>query len=228
MTPTEHPLSRRARRLALLAAAAASLQLAGCATGTHATGAWQEPRTAHAPFRNVLVVGVSPNSRMRRSFEQQMTDEIKAGGTGAIESVFVASELNAGPPTRETVEAMVRKTGVDAVLVTRLVSRTAKAGRTEETADVKIGPQIEVVEDQHGVEVYAGNYSIERQPGAEIVLSDAQIESVLYDVADNGRAVYKVAVESKFRETDTDVIADVAAKIVTAIAGELRGEGLLR
>ncbi len=81
-----------------MAALLALLLTPGCGTRTSATGVWSEPRPAQVPYQNVLVVGVMPNSRMRRSFEQQVTDAIAAGGTRATASVFVSSEMDLGKP----------------------------------------------------------------------------------------------------------------------------------
>lgn len=204
------------------------LAVAGCGTGTTASGDWTGQKPVSMPYTQVLVVGVAANSRMRRSFEQQAVEAITAGGSAASASIFVASGMNLGPLDRDSVLAMVKKTDADAVLITRLVDRTVTMGQTQGKAYVKVGPQITVIEEPGLTEIYESNYTVHPVEGLAVAKSDANIESTLYDVRDNGRAVYKVAVNTRFEETDAEVIVDVAGNLAEAITGKLRGDGLIR
>jgi hypothetical protein len=205
----------------------AVLTIMGCGTGTSATGTWREPRSANAPYAHVLVVGVSPNSRVRRSFEHQLTDAISTGSTRASASVFVASEIGAGALSPQTVRAMVEKSGADAVLVTRLLGRTVTSGMSQERVDVKAGRTVTVIENPGVTEVYAANYSLTREPGELVAKSDAIIETSVYDVADNGRIVYVITTNTKFEEVDGDAIVDITGNMVDAIAARLRSDRLV-
>jgi hypothetical protein len=202
--------------------------MAGCGTGTSATGAYTGPRPANAPYAKVLVVGVAPSSRARRSFEQQAVEAIGSGATAAVASIYVASEMNLGELSPENVRAMAKHTDADAVLVTRLINREAWLGQTQGKAYVKIGPQVTVIEQPGLTEVYEGYYSVQPVEGLPVAESAANLESVLYDVRDQGRAVYKVALNTQFEETDAEVFVDVVGELATGIAGELRGDGLIR
>jgi hypothetical protein len=176
------------RTLQIFAGIVALCAVAGCGTGTSATGEWREPRSANAPYDHVLVVGVSPNSRVRRSFA---------------------------------------KSGADAVVVTRLLGRSVSSGITQERVDVKAGRTVTVIEQPGMTEVYAANYSLTREPGELVAKSKAIIEATLYDVADSGRAVYVVTVNTRFEETDGDVLVDVTGNLADAIAAELRSNRLV-
>lgn len=214
------------RGLALLCLPAV-LTIMGCGTGTSATGTWREPRSASAPYGHVLVVGISPNSRVRRSFEHQLTEAISTGGTRATASIFVASEMGAGALSPETVRAMVEKSGSDAVLVTRLLGRTVTSGMSQERVDVKAGRTVTVIESLGVTEVYAANYSLNKEPGELVAKSKAIIETSVYDVADNGRVVYVITTNTKFEEVDGDALVDITGNLADAIAGRLRSDRLV-
>jgi hypothetical protein len=195
--------------------------------GTSASGDWREPQTTNAPYDHVLVVGVTPSSRVRRSFEHQLSDAISTGSTKASASVFVASDIRARDLSAETVKAMVEKSGADAVLVTRLLARTVTAGISQERVDVKPGETVTVIEEPGMTEIYAANYSLNLEPGELVAKSKATIESTLYDVADNGRIVYVINTNSKFEETDGDALVDITGDIADAVADRLRSDRLI-
>ena len=229
MTTTSRDTIRPRRALAGLSfAALALLAIAGCGTGTSATGEWRPPRSANVPFSNVLVVGISANSRVRRSFEEQLVQYLSAGGTKASASILLGSAMGSETLTRDAVLAMVKDTGADAVVVTKLIRRTVKAGETQETVDIKIGPQITVYEDAGLTEIFASNITMTEEPGQLTAKSKAALETSVYDVADKGRVVYKIATTSKFTEINGDAIIDITGNIAEAVSKQLRSDHLVR
>lgn len=210
------------RRLLRVAAAGLSLLAAsGCGTGTRATGEWNEPRPVGLPYHHVLIVGATPNSRVRRSFEEQMAEDIAKGETDASPSILIGSAMGTEAINRDTVAAMTESTGADAVLVTRLISRTTKPGKTQEKVDIKAQPMLSITKEPGLTTVFASNYTMTLEPGEDIIKSNARIESVMYDVDDNGRPVYKVAVTSKFTESTGDELMDITGNIADAISKAL-------
>ena len=218
--------SRKARRVGALAVAMA-LVAAGCGTGTSATSEWKQPQPVDLPYRHVLVIGVSPNSRVRRGFEEQMVDAIVKGGTKATGSIFAGSAMGSEALTPENVKAMVASTGADAVLVTKLLTRTTKMAETQQKVDIKAQPSITITEEPGLTTVFASDYTMTIEPTELMVKSKATIEATLFDVADKGRLVYRVAVNSKFEEETGDEVLDIVGNIADAIAGELRRDKLV-
>jgi tRNA-dihydrouridine synthase len=204
------------------AALLVSALLTGCAAHTTVTGTWQEPRTVRAPFGNVLVVGVSPTSRQRRSFEQALVDLISKGSTKASASIKVAGSKQ--PLTPENLSAMVKTTGADAVLVTRLASRRVSLEEGESRMRVKT-QQPSSLGDMSGiVDLFSTEYKEYEEPGALSARSTAVLTSSLFEAADGQRLVYAIETRAEFEEGKDDVIAQVT----TAIAAQLRRDGLIR
>lgn len=203
------------------------LLLAGCTTGTRVDGAWQSPRPVTIPYDNVLVVAISSYGHARKAIEKRMVDDISSHGTRATASFHIERKMGDRPLSREHVMAMAGEASADAVLVTRMLSRTADAGKSKAEAYVDIGPQVEVIETGNITQVWAGNYSVHQTEGQLIAMSDVHLESAVYDVADNGRVVYIVSTESTFREDGNTYLEDVSDEIADSIIKEVRQAGLV-
>lgn len=216
-----HAAARHGLRLVTAAALVATL-LAGCGARTSVTSRWEEPRPAAIPFGHVLVVGVSENSRLRRSFEEALAAKLGAGGTRSTASVRAGNPTQ--PLDRDLVVAMVGSTGADAVLVTRLTSRKARLEEGETRVGVKT-QQVSSLADGPGlVELFSQSYQEYEEPGELTARSKAILESTLYQAVDGGRLVYTVVTKAEFEEGKDDVVDAVS----TAIVRQLKTDGLVR
>lgn len=205
----------------MIGGTACAILLAACGASTSVTSQWREPKATGIPFVHVLVVGISPDSRARRGFEQELSRLVNARGSRASASI-VAGQATA-PLTPESVAEMARSTGADAILITRIVNR--KVALEEEEARVRVKTQ------QPGslsggpglVELFSLSYNEYEEPGELSAKSTAVLESSLYEAGNGGRLVYSLTTTARFTEDRDDVIAAVAS----AIAGQLRRDGLI-
>jgi hypothetical protein len=205
--------------------AATLLLLGGCSTVS--TGNWQEPRTTNIPYDNILIIGVTPDADMRLELEQHCAEGINVGVTRATKSIYLEPDVDHPPQTQASLHAMLNKTGADAVLVIRVLSKSVKAGKTQAEAYINIGPQITVIQDPGVTEVWLSNYTIHQTDGQLIAKTDSRMEAFLYDVKDNGRGVYKISVETKIEENGGDPTYVVASNVATEITKDLRQDGLI-
>lgn len=223
MTPAHHRdfFSRISSARALWGALLLAM-LIGCGARTSVTGTWAEQNNALAPFNHVLVVGISPNSRLRRSFEEALTDLISTRGTKASASIRVGRATQ--PLTQDALTAMVRTSGADAVLVTRLASRRVALEESPSRVGVKTHRPSSLSDGPGLVELFSQTYSEYEEPGELTTRSKAVLESSLYRATDGGKLVYTLLTKAEFEEGKDDVVADVTS----AIAGQLRRDGLIR
>ena len=117
-----------------------SLSIISCTT-TKITHTWAEKSYRGWPFSHILVIGVAEKNEVRRSFEEKFVTKLKATGVKGVESYAVMApdeKIN-----KETILALVEKTGVDGVLLTYLV-----AVKEKEVASP--GPTYAPVDDYHG------------------------------------------------------------------------------
>lgn len=117
-TATLHALvPRLARAMRFIVPAflvAASLQpaVATAGTGSEAPG---------APYKRVLVVGISPDEKLRCRFERFLAAKINSEHTKSVASCDAVTKVD--PLTRESIQEAVDWLKVDAVVATSLVNR---------------------------------------------------------------------------------------------------------
>jgi hypothetical protein len=94
-----------------------------CAT-TRLTHVWEDSTYSGGPLRKVMVIGVFRQESERRYFEDELTRQLKARGTDALQGykVLPEDEIPDGRlPTRQEVVSKMKELGIDSALITRLV-----------------------------------------------------------------------------------------------------------
>ena len=158
-------------------AVVAFLLLISCST-TQTTNTWVDQSYRGSPVSDVLVIAVSKDRNLRRSFENKFVQQLKATGVRAVPSV---SEMPLDKKIeKETVLSIVEKLGVDSVLVTHLVSLKEKEVSTPSPTSTQARP-----DDYHGgsyaesvQEAYHTSAGAQYNPTRVKV----RLESKLYDV----------------------------------------------
>jgi hypothetical protein len=205
-----------------------TLLVAGCSTGIKVSGTWQPPRPTSAPYNHILVVCIFPSGRARKIVEQEMVDGFSADGSKATASFHIERKTGVQPLSRDNVMAMALETGADAVVVTRMLDYSAESGKSKDEAYVKVGRQVEVIETEKTTQVWVGNYSIQQTPGQPITMNNVFLESTVYDVSDNGRPIYLISTESKFKIDGSTYMETVTRNVANAIVKKVRQAGLIR
>ena len=92
--------------------------LAGCTTAKPVTE-WRDATYQGGPFRSFLIVGVSGQESVRRTFEETFVQRLQDHQVSAVASfAAIAGEAR---PTRDSIKAAIAEQSVDAVLITHLV-----------------------------------------------------------------------------------------------------------
>ena len=92
----------------------------GCAT-SELTNTWKDPKYGGGPVKKVMVVGISKQASVRRTFEDTFAEMLRAKGVEAVPSYTVVPEE--GQMTEDKLRAAVKQSGADAVLITRMVEK---------------------------------------------------------------------------------------------------------
>ena len=106
------------------------LLLSGCGA-TQIINQWANPSYSAASFKRILVIGVSKQASIRRTFEDEFVARLKAIGVDAVPSYEFIPEV--GQVLEPRLKETVKQVGADAVIITRLV-------RVEKKADASPGP----------------------------------------------------------------------------------------
>ena len=100
------------------AAAGAIVFVASCASTT-IQSTWMDPSFTGGPFKKVFVIGLASNETSRRVFEDIMVARLQATGVQAVPAYqFIPEDA---PVPEPVLEDAVRKSGADAMLMTRLL-----------------------------------------------------------------------------------------------------------
>jgi hypothetical protein len=95
-----------------------ALLVGGCAS-TRLTNTWKDPQYQAGPLSRILIIGVTKQAGIRRTFEDIFAQELRAHGVSPIQSYTLIPEDGEVP--RERLQAAVEQAQADGVLITRLV-----------------------------------------------------------------------------------------------------------
>jgi hypothetical protein len=116
-------MDRRVIQLAWAAWVAALLSLAGCASTT-LVNQWKAPDYTGASYKRVLVVGITKQASIRRTFEDQFVLQLKVAGVDAVQSYTVLPED--GQVEEARLKKAVEDAQADGVITARLVKAEQK------------------------------------------------------------------------------------------------------
>ncbi len=204
-----------------------AVSVAACAGNPVKTdGRRAEGAAAGQSFSRILVLGISPDVNQRCAFEDSMVQALQGLGVAAAAGCAVMGIHE--PLTRESVEQGIASFGADAVLATRPLGSSVqvKEGGTHETR----GDAYYKATDFGYATDYWGVYGVPVVYGefqtapAEFYLQGAvRVVSALYRTSDAAQ-VYTATTDAERVESRQQGMMVVT----TAIAGEMKSDGVIR
>jgi len=190
-------------RLAI--AAFTCLFLISCSS-TKLTSTWTDPQYRGSQYSHLLVIGVAEQEDIRRSFEEKFVERLEAGGIKAVESYSVMSKDQ--KIDKETILAVVEKTGADGVLLTYLV-----AVKEKEVASP--GPTYSRADDYHGGTIpdLSSAYEYRSSPQYYTTRVKVRLETNLYD-AKTEQKVWSARSRTLNPKSDTALMDSVIDSLV--------------
>ena len=173
---------------------------------TKLTNVWTDEAYSGAPFANVLVIGVSDQERVRRSFEDKFVKQLKKIGIEAVASAAVIPSDK--KLEKKAIASAVERSGVDAVLVTHLLGVDKKDIYHPPSTYYRPAPYY-----YGGYYGYYGNvYNYVNSPGYYTNHVLVRLETNLYEV-DTEKLIWSGKSETWDPESETQVI-DSLIKVV--------------
>jgi len=202
-------------RLPVLALALAlALGATGCGSTIRIVNQWSNPDYGPTRFSRILVIGVSKQPGLRRTFEDEFAAKLKAAGVDAVASYRYISEDGQVDETR--LQAAVKQANADAAITTRLA-------RVERKTQVSPGfyqpaPAVGVGFYPGYSAAWFGYYEPPSVYQYDVYISDTS----LYDMARN-QLVWSGTVET----TAHGDIAKAITRYVDVVVKALRSKNLL-
>lgn len=184
--------------------------VSACTNSISLQSSWQSSARPTSPFKHVLVVAVSENFDRRRLFENALVDELSAAGvqaTPSTRSMVTKDVLN-----REFVTKLVKATGADSVLVTRLVHQDVDLQERRGRIVAKIEDPVGFVPDitPYGYDLYAYDFQVTWEPSTLVINRKIDVTTDLFEIKE-GKLLY--AIRSKLKVSNSqsfDQNSDVA------------------
>ncbi|HET8691985.1 MAG TPA: hypothetical protein VFM30_07640 [Steroidobacteraceae bacterium] len=187
------------------------------------TGAWHEGATRSQGFRKLLVVGVTPDRNQRCNFEWVLATKMRSETVEAITSCSLMKDDV--QLSRESIEPVIKSSGVDGVVATRLVT---SSGRLREggTGDTRGSALYKATDSGYGYGYYGMPvvYGDFEQTRPIIDLENAfEVMTQVYETR-GASLVYTLKTAGKSRDSMDIVREDISS----SIADRLRQDGLIR
>ena len=184
----------------------AVLVLAGCSS-TQIVNQWSNPAYASPSFKKIVVIGVSKQTSIRRSFEDEFVTQLTAAGLDAAPSYRYIPED--GPVDESRLSQAVAQAGADAALMTRLIGVEQRA---------TVSPGFYRAVPAHGFygwysSAWSGYYEPPRLYRYKIFVS----ETSLYDMAKN-QVVWSGTLEITAPGDVTKEIKDYVSTVIGALS----------
>jgi hypothetical protein len=178
---------------------------AACGTPTSIKSSWHDPTITSLKFRKMVVIGLNPDEKLRRSMETAMAQNIP----GSVPSYTFIPQADL--PDKEKVKAAVQATDCDGAVIMRLV------GVDKETTYVP------------GSATYGGMWGYYGY-GAGMVYDPGYYQTdKLYSVETNVYSVRdaKLVYSSRSETTSPDSLNDLIQSVVQANADHMRSQKLM-
>ena len=105
------------------------LLVGGCTTTTPIVSVWRNPAYSAASFPRIMTGALGGDASSRRNFEDELIAQLRGAGIDAVASYRLLSE--AGVVDESKIKDAARNSGVDALILTRLVGVEEKTEYSE-------------------------------------------------------------------------------------------------
>ena len=208
------------KRLAGASALILAVLAAGCSARTTVTQTWTSPRYAKSAVRKILVLGIARDGTVRRAYEEDFAERLKALGYEAVPGyawVGDATEIDRG-----AIVAKIKENGVTHVLVTRVVGKKeVERYVPPQTVSVGYGP------GWYGgwYSYYSVGYSYVAQPGYITRDEVVTLETNLYDASkpEKDALVWSGTSETWIGDSPKGSVQSV----ISAVVYKMRAENIL-
>jgi hypothetical protein len=176
------------------------------------TEVWVDEARINKPVSDVLIIGVTEEEAVRRSFETKFVKAFQAEGAEAVSSANVIKITGDRKLEKEEIMKAVYKYGNDSVLITTLVSVDSKQEyRPPRVYGGYYGPW--GFYDHYG---YGHSYVTSIDPGYSVTHTSYRLDTNLYDV-ETEKVLWSGVSQTMNPKSDVKLIDDVIKVVMNAL-----------
>lgn len=189
--------------------------LISCGTTSGLKGIWVDENYVGGELDDFLVIGVSDSTEIRRAFEEALVQELGMQGIRATPSISImpTDELI----SEETINTAIEGKKIDAVIITRLVSRDTAFVETPGTEIDTMDPY-----QERFYMYYDRSHKETREPGYFMGDVTVTLETNVWEI-DGGGLIWSGLSKSFNPRNASEVIWSVSREIVK----KLEDQGLI-
>ncbi len=203
-------------RISVIIFAGLLFTVVGCAgTGT-VKKTLDNPVYTDSSYSDILIIGVAGDYDNRAAFERAMVSRIKAEGASATAYYTVVGRNQ--PITPNMVSTVVRSRGVDAVLLTRVISQATDLSVQDGSSGTKVSRK----EANRAIDLFRYDYEELTEPDDLIISSTVVLSVEMFHAADETRMW---AIESTI--SDMENVGQLIESAADTIMGQLKKDRLI-
>lgn len=222
------PDFRGARKFAAiglcLAASTALMMLASSCASTSVKSTWKAPDYKGELPKKVAVVADEDRMMVRAALENRFVNQLDADGQPAFGTASSFTDLAAARKNKEATIAQLRAAGADAILITRLVSKSAYAAKAQQQFTGQY-VALTVTPDSDGWDTSVGSYSAYSSGPRSDDRSCLLLDTSLYDL-NTGKRIWACLTETTIKDTDDRL--EIADEFVAKVVGIMHQDGMIR
>ena len=207
-----------------LAAAGTMAMFSSSCASTSVKSTWKSPDYHGAPPQKIAVVADDERMMARVALENRFVNQLGAAAQPAFATAQSFSDLAAARKNKETTIAQLRADGADAILITRLVSKSAYMAKAQQTFTGQY-VALTVTPKSEGWDASIGSYSEYSSGPRSDDRNYLLLETGLYDLS-TGQRIWACLTETTVKESDDRL--ELADAFVAKVVKTMRGDGMIR
>jgi hypothetical protein len=190
--------------------------LTACASSANLQSTWRSPDTPATSYKKLLVVGITHNKMMRKSFENIFSDTLRKHGVSAVSSLTLITDNS--QVSRAQMLELVKQTGADAVVITRVLSKSEKDNANYATGSFQ-RRTVAMSESDGDSSTTAVMSTVGFVPG-EITTGKATLETLLFDTASTNLVWTAQSKVAGLQNQENAILWKLSAELTKALGKE--------
>ena len=197
--------------------------LSSCAS-TSVKSTWKSPDYNGETPKKIAVVADEDRAMVRVALENRFVNQLCAASQPAFATATSFPDLSAARKNKEATITQLRAAGADAIMITRLVSKSAYMAKAQQKF---IGQYVAltVTPGSEGWDTSIGTFSDFQSGPRSDDRSYLLLDTSLFDL-NTGKRIWGCITETAIKDTDDRL--EIADDFVAKVVGIMRQEGMIR